>query len=303
MQENVDLGKINPNTILVVAGPTASGKSALAIELALRYNGVIINADASQIYKDIPIISAAPDENDKAKVEHLLYGILEADEKNSVSDWVKLAVEAIKKVWAREKLPIITGGTGFYIESLINGMSPIPETKKEVKDKISKIFDDVGVVGAYEYLQKIDAKGAKRVNRNDTTRVRRALEIFEDTKKSIDEWFEVPMIKPLPEAEFKAVLLLPKLSDLEEKCSKRFDLMIENGALTEVEKLLNKNIADDMPVMKAIGVPELKEYIKGKKTKEEAVELAKLRTRQYAKRQLTWFRNRFRKIDCEQIVF
>ena len=130
-----------------------------------------------------------------------------------------------------------------------------------------------------------------------------ALEIFEDTKKSIAEWFEVPMIKPLPEAEFKAVVLLPKLSEIEEKCSKRFDAMIEDGALVEIEKLLQKNISDEMPVMKAIGVPELKEYIEGRKTKEEAIELAKLRTRQYAKRQLTWFRNRFRKIDCEQIVF
>ena len=303
MQKNVDLGKIGSNTVLVVAGPTASGKSALAIDLALKYNGVIINADASQLYKDIPIVSAAPNENDKVKVEHLLYGILNADEKNSVSDWVKLAVEAIKKVWQKGKLPIVTGGTGFYIESLINGMSPIPETKQEVKDKVAKIFDESGVVGAYKYLQQIDSEGAKKVNHNDTTRVRRALEIFEDTKKSIAEWFEMPMKKTLPEAEFKAVVLLSKLSEIEEKCSKRFDLMIENGALSEVERLLNKNIADDMPVMKAIGVPELKEYIEGRKTKEEAVELAKLRTRQYAKRQLTWFRNRFRKLKCEQIVF
>ena len=163
MQKNVDLGKIGSNTVLVVAGPTASGKSALAIDLALKYNGVIINADASQLYKDIPIVSAAPSENDKVKVEHLLYGILNADEKNSVSDWVKLAVEAIKKVWQKGKLPIVTGGTGFYIESLINGMSPIPETKQEVKDKVAKIFDESGVVGAYKYLQQIDAEGAKKV--------------------------------------------------------------------------------------------------------------------------------------------
>ena len=303
MQKVVNLGEIKPNSVLVIAGPTASGKSGLAIDLALKYNGVIINADASQVYKDIPIISAAPDENDKAKVEHLLYGILEADEKKSVADWVKLAVEAIKNVWQQGKLPIVTGGTGFYIESLINGMSPIPETKSEIKDKVKKIFDEEGVAGAYEYLQKIDAEAARKVNQNDSIRVRRAIEIFEDSGKSIVAWFEEPMIKPLDEAEFKVVLLLPKLTDIEKKCSKRFDIMIENGALDEVRSLLSKNIADDMPVMKAIGVPELKDYIDGKKTKEEAIVLAKLRTRQYAKRQLTWFRNRFRKIDCEQIVF
>ena len=303
MQKDVDLGKIKPNTVLVVAGPTASGKSSLAIELALKYNGVVINADASQVYKDIPIISAAPSEADKAKVEHLLYGILDADERNTVSDWIRLVVDAIKKVWNDGKLPIVTGGTGFYIESLINGMSPIPETRQEIKTKVAKIFEDGGLEGAFAYLQSVDGEGAKKVNPNDTTRVRRALEIFEDTGKSIAEWFEQPMIKPLEEAEFKAILLLPKLSDLEEKCSKRFDIMIENGALAEIEKLLNKNIAEDMPVMKAIGVPELKKYIEGKVSEDEAVNEAKLRTRQYAKRQLTWFRNRFRKIDCEQIVF
>ena len=303
MQKDVNIGEIKPHTVLVVAGPTASGKSALAIELALKYNGVIINADASQVYKDIPIISAAHDDIDKAKVEHVLYGILDADERNTVSDWIKLVVGAIRKVWEQGKLPIVTGGTGFYIESLVNGVSPIPETKDETKNKVSMIFDKVGVEGAYEYLQRVDGEGAKKVNPNDTTRVRRALEIFEDTGKSIAEWFEKPMIKPLKEADFKAVLLLPKLSDLEEKCSKRFDIMIKNGALEEVEKLLSKNIADDMPVMKAIGVPELRKYIEGKISKDEAIKEAKLRTRQYAKRQITWFRNRFRKIDCEQIVF
>ena len=303
MQKDVNIGEIKPNTVLVVVGPTASGKSALAIELALKYNGVIINADASQVYKDIPIVSAAPDEDDKVKVEHVLYGILEADEKKSVSDWVKLATDAIKKVWDQGKLPIVTGGTGFYIESLINGMSPIPETKHEAKTKVATIFDETGVEGAYKYLQQVDSEGAKKVNPNDTTRVRRALEIFIDTGISISEWFEKPMIKPLKEADFKAVLLLPKLSDIEEKCSKRFDMMIENGAIEEVEKLLSKNIADEMPVMKAIGVPELKRYLKGEISKSKAVSEAKLRTRQYAKRQLTWFRNRFRKIDCEQIVF
>ena len=195
MQKDVNIGEIKPNTVLVVVGPTASGKSALAIELALKYNGVIINADASQVYKDIPIVSAAPDEDDKVKVEHVLYGILEADEKKSVSDWVKLATDAIKKVWDQGKLPIVTGGTGFYIESLINGMSPIPETKHEAKTKVATIFDETGVEGAYKYLQQVDSEGAKKVNPNDTTRVRRALEIFIDTGISISEWFEKPMTK------------------------------------------------------------------------------------------------------------
>lgn len=303
MQKNVELKNIQPNSVVVVAGPTASGKSALAMDLACKYNGVVINADASQIYKDIPIISAAPNKNDKEKVEHLLYGVLEADVKNSVSDWIKLAVEAIKKVWSQGKLPIVTGGTGFYIESLINGVSPIPETSTATKQKVAEIFDKSGVSGVYEALQKEDHEAAKMVNPNDATRVRRALEIFYDTGISISEWFQKPMLKILPEADFQLILILPELKDLEEKCSKRFDIMLKEGALDEVRALMNKNIAPQMPVMKAIGVPELVSFINGEKIFDEAVALAKLHTRQYAKRQLTWFRNRFGKIDCNQIVF
>lgn len=294
MQENVELENIKSNSVVVVAGPTASGKSALALNLACRYKGVVINADASQIYKDIPIISAAPDEGDKLRVEHLLYGVLEANERNSVSDWSKRAVEIIKDVWKREKLPIVTGGTGFYIENLVRGVSPIPETKVEIKQKVIEMFNKSGLAGVYEILQREDPDGAKMVNSNDATRVRRALEIFYDTGISINEWFQKPMISLLPEADFQVVVLLPKLSDLEERCSKRFDIMIQNGALEEIRGLMSKNIAPEMPIMKAIGAPELMSFLKGEVDLEKAVELAKLHTRQYAKRQLTWFRNRLK---------
>ena len=294
MQKNVELENIKSNSVVVVAGPTASGKSALALALACKYNGVVINADASQVYKDIPIISAAPTDDDKAKAEHLLYGILEANEKSSVTDWSRLVVEAIRDVWKRGKLPIVTGGTGFYIENLVKGVSPIPETKVEIKQKVAEIFDKSGVEGVYKTLQEVDGKGAKLVNPNDTTRVRRALEIFCDTGISIDEWFQRPMISLLPEADFQVVVLLPKLSDLEEKCSKRFDIMMQEGALEEVMVLMNKNIAPEKPIMKAIGVPELISFLRCEISLEKAVDLAKLHTRQYAKRQLTWFRNRLK---------
>ena len=138
MQKNVVLSQIKPTSVVVVAGPTASGKSALALELACSYNGVVINADASQLYKDIAIISAAPDENDKKKAEHLLYGVLDANAKNSVSDWCNSVVETIRDVWSKGKLPIVTGGTGFYIENLVKGCSPIPETSAETKKKVAR---------------------------------------------------------------------------------------------------------------------------------------------------------------------
>ena len=286
------LEDIKSNTVVVVAGPTASGKSGLALDLALRYNGVVINADASQIYKGVSIISAAPSEEEKNQVEHLLYEIFEPTKNGTVSEWLRLVVEVIRNVWKKGKLPIVVGGTGFYIESLIKGVSPIPETRPEIKEKVAMMLAEGGVSKVYEMLKNIDEKGAKRVNENDTTRVRRALEIFWDTGVSIDEWFEKPMIKLLPEADFKVVALLPELSGLEKKCSKRFDIMMKNGALDEVKNLLDLKLDANLPAMKAIGVPELTDYLRGKITLDEAVRLAKLHTRQYAKRQLTWFRNR-----------
>lgn len=290
----IEFDDLQKNSVVVVAGPTASGKSALALDIALKYNGVIINADAMQIYKGTPIIAATPTADDTKKVRHLLYEIFEPNQRGSVSEWLNLAVAAIKQVWREQQLPIVVGGTGFYIESLINGVSPIPETSDKVKAEVADIFDRGGVEALFAKLQKIDKKGAALVNPNDTTRVRRALEIFLDTKKSIDEWFKMPMIKKLPEADFRVVALLPELAQLEDKCAKRFDIMMENGALAEVQELLKMNLDDNLPAMKAIGVPELKLYLDGNISLNEAVSLAKLHTRQYAKRQLTWFRNRIK---------
>ena len=292
---------LNEKSVIVVAGPTASGKSGLAIKAALKYNGVIINADASQIYDCIPVISVAPTEEDKAKAEHKLYGILKADEKNSVSEWLKLATKEIKKAWQDKKLPIVVGGTGFYIEALIKGCSPIPETSQEVKEKVAAILAQNGKTGIFAKLQEVDKQGAKMVNPNDMTRVRRALEIFMDTNKSIAEWFRMPLVKPLPEADFRVVAILPRLQDLADKCSQRFDMMMQNGAEDEVKRLLELKINDKMPVMKAIGVPELRDYLIGKLTREGAVQAAKLHTRQYAKRQLTWFRNRLKNLNEAQV--
>lgn len=282
---------VTDKMVLVIGGPTASGKSGLALDAALKYNGVVINADAMQVYQGIPVITAAPTKEDRQKALHLLYEIYPPSERGNVADWLNQAVEAIKQTWKEKKLPIVVGGTGFYIESLIKGISPIPETKYEVKQQVAALMQQNDLPAVYEYLQQIDPVGAQKVKPNDTTRIRRALEIKIDTGKSISEWFDQPMVKVLPEAEFKMIKLLPDLSELENKCSKRFDIMMERGALSEVEKLLDLNLDDSMPAMKAIGVPELGDYLKEKITLDEAISLAKLHTRQYAKRQLTWFRN------------
>ncbi len=298
----LEIKDIKPNSVIVIAGPTASGKSALAIEVAKKYNGVIINADASQVYQGIPIISAAPTAEDKKEVEHLLYEIFSPQKNGTVTEWLSLAIAAIKETWQRGKMPIVVGGTGFYIESLVAGVSPIPETSAKVKKQVAELLDDGGVEALYAELAKADAAAAQMVKPKDTTRVRRALEIFLDTGKSIAEWFKMPMKKLLPEADFRIFVLLPELKSLETKCAARFDEMMKNGALEEVEKLASLQLSENLPVMKAIGVPELLNFLQGNCSEEEAVNLAKLHTRQYAKRQLTWFRNRMKKTAEIKII-
>ena len=294
----IDWKNVKDNTVLVVAGPTASGKSAMALEMAAKSDGVIINADASQVYKGIPIISAAPSPEDKEKCLHLLYEIFDPEMRGSVAEWLSLAVKSIEQTLEEGKRPIVVGGTGFYLENLINGISPIPDTKEEIKAQVKKIFDSGGVQALYDELLLRDPRAIKLVHANDTTRVRRALEIFLDTGISIAEWFEKPLRACLKGVDFQIVAKLPPLNELGEKCSQRFDLMLQKGGIDEVKSLLDRKLDKSLPVMKAIGVPELGAYIEGKMSLEEASNLAKLHTRQYAKRQLTWFRNRLPKLSA-----
>lgn len=290
--EELKINRPHQGCVMIVQGPTASGKSGLALELAQQYDGIIINADAMQVYQGIPIVTAAPSIEDKQKAEHRLYEIFPPEKNGSVTEWLDLAVEEIKLVLSQGRLPIVTGGTGFYIESLTKGVSPIPETKENVKAEVAQIMAQKGVSGAWNYLQSIDEKAAQMVKPNDMTRVRRALEIKIDTGISIAEWFTKPLIKKLGEVEFNKVTLLPQLNELEQRCAKRFEQMIKDGAIEEVKALLARDIPDNFPAMKAIGVPELRDYLQGKIGLEEAVRLAVLHSRQYAKRQLTWFRHR-----------
>ena len=289
----LELGSLNNNTVIIVAGPTASGKSALAIDLALRYGGEIVNADSMQVYAGTSIISAAPSEEEKKMVPHYLYEIYPPSKNGTVVEWLKLAVAQIKEIWAKGKLPVVVGGTGLYIDNLINGTTPIPEPSADVREQVKKI-DKI-----YAWLQENDAKAAQMLNAADKTRVRRAAEIFLQTGKSIAEWYNEPMVKYLPEADFKVIKILPPAKDLDERCYARFDKMIEQGALEEVRSLLDLKLPENLPVMKMLGVPELAMFLLGESSFEEAVALAKLHTRQYAKRQRTWFRN---KLNAEYIL-
>ena len=274
------------NPVVIVAGPTASGKSGLALDFALRYSGEIVNADSMQVYAGTPIISAAPSEAEKKLVPHHLYEIYPPQKNGTVVDWLKLAVQTIREIWQRGKLPIVVGGTGMYIDNLINGTTPIPEPTSEVRKQVSEMKN------VYGWLLKNDKEAAAMLNANDTTRVKRAAEIFLQTCQSIAEWYQKPMVKHLPEASFKVIKIIPPTKELDERCYLRFDKMMEAGALDEVRKLGALHLPDNLPAMKMLGVPELFAYLHGNLSLEEAINLAKLHTRQYAKRQRTWFRNK-----------
>lgn len=278
--------------VIVIAGPTASGKSQLAIDAALAVSGVVVNADSMQVYRNTPIISACPSEEDKALVVHRLYEIWDAEKNGSVVDWLNLAVAEIKNIWRDGKIPVVVGGTGLYLDNLINGTTPIPETSPEVRDKVKKMLEDNGVRQLHDMLAEFDPPSAAKLNPNDTTRVRRALEVYFDTGKALSAWHRLPMIKKLPDAAFWVVKIVPSAEELDERCFRRFDQMIAGGALDEAVALSARHLNRRLPAMRALGVPELMDYAEGRTTLEEAIMLGKLHTRQYAKRQRTWFNNK-----------
>ena len=288
----VELAQLGSNSVIIVAGPTASGKSALALQLAQKYQGEIVNADSMQIYRGLPILSAALSEEDKKIVPHHLYEIYEPAVNGTVVDWLDLAVAKIQEIRQRGNIPLVVGGTGMYIDNLLNGTTPIPPTDENIRQRVMAWQQELGQAALYEKLQQTDPQGAALVKPNDTTRVRRALEIFCQTGISIVEWFKRPLLKRLPDADFHVVKIIPPTPELDERCYQRLDIMLQQGALQEVEKLLELKLNPSLPAMKMLGVPELASYLQGRVSLTEARNLAKLHTRQYAKRQRTWFRNK-----------
>lgn len=283
-----------PKNVIVIGGPTASGKSGMALDLAQEFNGVIINADASQVYQGIPIISAAPSDTDRAVAEHRLYEYLDASINGNVFSWLNDAVLNVRDVWNKGKTPIVVGGSGLYLENLINGTTPIPEVDPEIRKTVSDFVEKNGSQALYHKLSEEDPAAAIMLNANDSTRVRRAYEIFLSSGKSIAYWYQRPMVQKLPEADYFTISLLPPKNDLDERCNVRFEQMLSAGALDEVKNLMNRDLSPDLPAMRAKGVPELIACLKNIISLDEAVELSQLHTRQYAKRQLTWFRNKYK---------
>ncbi len=276
---------------LLIAGPTASGKSALAIHLAKKFNGVVINADSMQVYQPLRVLTARPSVEEEAEVAHELFGHVGADQPYSVAHWLVDVTAVIGRVLAQGQLPIVTGGTGMYFRVLSEGLSDIPAVPDVVRARIRALEAEIGVAALHARLLACDPETALSLNPTDPQRVIRAMEVFEATGRSIRS-FQGPrhgaVIDP---ARALAVFLAPDREVLRSRIDQRFDQMLRQGALEEVEALARLGLDPALPVMRAHGVPGLIGALRGDMPMDQAIDKGKADTRRYAKRQHTWFRH------------
>ena len=279
--------------IILIAGPTASGKTALAIEAAKANDAVIINTDSMQIYEELRILTARPTAEEEAQCPHYLFGQVSGKEEYSVGRWLEDVESILKTRLDSKKRIVFAGGTGLYFNNLVNGLSPIPEIDPQIRERWRKAVSTPSNE-LHRQLAEIDPDMAGELKPGDRQRIIRAMEVIESSGKSIKYWQSLPGKPVLPSGvKILKLLLEPARPALHSRIEKRFDIMIEAGALEEVMHLKSLDIPSDRPIMKAIGVPQLSAYMDGSVTFGEAVEKAKAATRQYAKRQSTWFRNSF----------
>lgn len=271
----------------MIVGPTASGKSALALELAKKQPSVIINADSAQVYKDLQVLSARPSEAEMDGILHRLYGYIDGSETCSAARWAADAKNEITAAHESDALPILVGGTGLYVRTLLDGIAPIPEIDPDIRKQVR----DLEVADAYTALLDEDPVSAQRLNSRDSSRIMRALEVVRSSGKPLDHWHAHMAGGIKNDIVLHPLVLLPPRDWLYARCDLRFQMMLDHGAKDEVADLLEKNLASDCPVMRAIGVPEISAWMRGECSLDEARAQASAATRQYAKRQYTWFRN------------
>jgi tRNA dimethylallyltransferase len=271
--------------VILIAGPTASGKSALALALAEQMQGVIVNADSAQIYRDLPILSAAPMSNERARAPHCLYGVQDGAHPCSAADWSAMARREINGLHTDGRIPILVGGTGLYLRTLLDGIAPVPAIDPNVR----RMVRDTPVADNRAKLAKLDPEAAGRLKATDTTRIARALEVVVSTGRTLADWQQHREGGIACEVELRPFILLPPRKWLYQRCDERFARMIDEGAVAEVETLLARGLDPKLPVMRAIGVREIGEYLRGHATLDEAVTAGQQATRRYAKRQYTWF--------------
>ena len=275
--------------IILISGPTASGKSLFGIRLAKKINGEIINADSMQVYKQIKILSARPNTKNYQKVKHHLYGFHDIKKNFSTGEWLKLVIKKIKEVKKRKKIPILVGGTGLYFKALTDGLSRIPKIPLKIRNQIRALHQEIGQKRFYKQLLKIDPMSVNKIKPNDTHRSLRAYEIKFYTQKSINSYFQNTKSN-FKEIDFYKIYIDFPRQDLIEKIKLRTEQMIKSGAVNEVKNFIKLNVKKDKSVNKAIGINEIRQYLKNEKDLHQISEQISIKTRQYAKRQSTWAR-------------
>lgn len=275
---------------ILIAGPTAGGKSAAAIALAERLGGRIINADSMQVYRDLRILTARPSREDEARVPHALYGFVPASETYSVGRWLADARAALGEARAAGRMPIVTGGTGLYFKALLEGLSPVPDIPEEVRGYWRGMARNANGPELHAALAERDPAMAEELRPSDPQRILRALEVIDATGRSLAEWRREPGRGLLGEAETVRLFVAPEREWLGERIAKRFDAMIAAGALDEARALMAQRLDPGLPAMRALGVAPLIRHLQGALTLEAAAERVAAETRRYAKRQMTWAR-------------
>jgi tRNA dimethylallyltransferase len=276
--------------VLVIAGPTASGKSGLALRLAEAFDGVVINADSMQVYRELRILTARPSAEAEARAPHRLYGVIPAVDPCSLARWRAMALAEIAEVGRAGKLAILCGGTGMYLKGLMQGISEIPEIATETRAAARALQAEIGGAALRARLAEEDPETAARLHDGDTQRLIRAWEVVRGTGRALSDWTREPDQAP-EDLRFFSTLLMPPRAELYAACDARLVEMIAGGGLEEVWDVMDQGIDASLPAMQALGVPQLASQLHGDSTPEAALALAQQETRRYAKRQMTWFRN------------
>ena len=276
--------------VIVIAGPTASGKSALALGVAETLGGTVINADSMQVYRDLSVVTARPGAEELARAPHRLHGVLDGAELCSAARWAALARAAIEAAQADGSVPILCGGTGLYLRTLLYGIAPVPAIPDEIRQAARQRHAELGGPAFQAELARLDPEAAARLEPGDSQRLIRAYEVVVATGRKLADWHRA---EPLAVGAFEPVIftLLPPRDALYAAIDARFAGMVEAGALNEVERLVARRLDPALPVMKAVGVPELSAYLRGEISLETAISQAQQASRRYAKRQFTWFRH------------
>jgi tRNA dimethylallyltransferase len=289
--------------ILIISGPTASGKSGLALQIAQERNTIIINADALQVYGEMRILTARPSVADEMLVPHVLYGHRSILSHYAVTDWLQDIKPVLEKAWQDKQLPIIVGGTGFYLHSLLHGLAPVPDVPEMIRDETMSLYDTLDHDAFREKLRAVDAQLAESIKPNDRQRLVRAMEVYRATGMPLSQWQQQPRQMIFPDLRSQSILLKPPRDILYTRINERFLQMMDQGALDEARAIEAINPDPTLPGCKALGLNPLRRYVRGEITLAKAIDIGQTTSRQYAKRQSTWINTQWVETERHKIQF